>query len=741
MLQPLAMRQTTRHPGCRHALRAAVAALVWAAALRAGAQSTLGGGRGTLLVPDADTVPPSQFTTSFGAELGGASREGYRAAPVGVTFGFWNDLDVGLGLRAWSQSDPEAHGASVNARLSLKLRLISETPRRPALALALAVDHPFQGFDLSPSIIVHKNFGPVLLTSELGWALPLRGGAAYGAAPFAGMGVGYWLSASTSFFAQALAEGGSDRRLWLMPGVAWSLLGPDHLERRREALREKAKAAVAALEAELGTRVEVAPQKADLSVPMPTSAPALGGRVARLASPGRFTLFVTGGPALGPRSGWQVLAGIQISSFDEFLQDSDGDGIPDRVDRCPYEPEDWDGYQDEDGCPDHGIAVLRKLTLDRLAAAAQEPTLTTPFPRFRLRIPEGKVPDRERSLGAGAPMYRALDAPPPKPAPAPAPAAPPPGAAGPGRPSTQGPERAPKLAPAATPEASSLSPARAAGAVAAVTVASLPTPRGQAGEARAQARVTVAVVVLPPSSILMRPAPLIHVRRHPALAGERASVASELAAIAVARFQTPEQPLSDPDRESIETAIRAAGAEGGELLVWARARAPDLLHEATRRADAILALAARYGVLATTRVTTSPETAERVDVQVSATTSRLRLPEAATPGLELRAAWLESGDAGRGQLREAALAYRGEIERCLALGLDGLRGEVAEALVRVAVEPDGSAVVALRRDSPLWRREVDGCLSAAARGWRFPLADRGYLFDLPVSVRSQGGAR
>ena len=32
--------------------------------------------------------------------------------------------------------------------------------------------------------------------------------------------------------------------------------------------------------------------------------------------------------------------------------DRDGDGIPDAVDGCPDEPEDRDGYQDEDGCPD-----------------------------------------------------------------------------------------------------------------------------------------------------------------------------------------------------------------------------------------------------------------------------------------------------------------------------------------------------------------------------------------------------
>jgi OOP family OmpA-OmpF porin len=32
--------------------------------------------------------------------------------------------------------------------------------------------------------------------------------------------------------------------------------------------------------------------------------------------------------------------------------DSDGDGVPDNVDQCPRVPEDKDGFQDDDGCPD-----------------------------------------------------------------------------------------------------------------------------------------------------------------------------------------------------------------------------------------------------------------------------------------------------------------------------------------------------------------------------------------------------
>ena len=32
--------------------------------------------------------------------------------------------------------------------------------------------------------------------------------------------------------------------------------------------------------------------------------------------------------------------------------DNDNDGIPDTMDKCPNEPEDFDGFEDEDGCPD-----------------------------------------------------------------------------------------------------------------------------------------------------------------------------------------------------------------------------------------------------------------------------------------------------------------------------------------------------------------------------------------------------
>ncbi len=38
--------------------------------------------------------------------------------------------------------------------------------------------------------------------------------------------------------------------------------------------------------------------------------------------------------------------------------DSDGDRIPDRNDKCPYEPETYNGIEDEDGCPDRGRVIV-----------------------------------------------------------------------------------------------------------------------------------------------------------------------------------------------------------------------------------------------------------------------------------------------------------------------------------------------------------------------------------------------
>ncbi|MEO8703908.1 MAG: OmpA family protein [Kofleriaceae bacterium] len=64
-------------------------------------------------------------------------------------------------------------------------------------------------------------------------------------------------------------------------------------------------------------------------------------------------LSIGGGRGLLPGKGANpdVRAFIGIV-FEPNIGDRDGDGLKDDVDKCPDEPEDFDGFEDEDGCPD-----------------------------------------------------------------------------------------------------------------------------------------------------------------------------------------------------------------------------------------------------------------------------------------------------------------------------------------------------------------------------------------------------
>jgi outer membrane protein OmpA-like peptidoglycan-associated protein len=46
---------------------------------------------------------------------------------------------------------------------------------------------------------------------------------------------------------------------------------------------------------------------------------------------------------------WRAFVGF---IFEPLIGDRDGDGIKDDVDKCPDDPEDFDGFEDEDGCPE-----------------------------------------------------------------------------------------------------------------------------------------------------------------------------------------------------------------------------------------------------------------------------------------------------------------------------------------------------------------------------------------------------
>src|SRR6202042_3348970 len=76
-------------------------------------------------------------------------------------------------------------------------------------------------------------------------------------------------------------------------------------------------------------------------------------------------LFVPDRTTNGATSDYEVTAGITYrfghdpvkavplpAPVEQVVGDRDGDGIPDDVDKCPDQPEDKDGFQDADGCPD-----------------------------------------------------------------------------------------------------------------------------------------------------------------------------------------------------------------------------------------------------------------------------------------------------------------------------------------------------------------------------------------------------
>lgn len=78
----------------------------------------------------------------------------------------------------------------------------------------------------------------------------------------------------------------------------------------------------------------------------------------------RFAQIVESQDALDERDARLLLFGLEVVLFDPAARrtrravqtppvlDTDRDGIPDDVDQCREEPEDFDGFQDEDGCPD-----------------------------------------------------------------------------------------------------------------------------------------------------------------------------------------------------------------------------------------------------------------------------------------------------------------------------------------------------------------------------------------------------
>jgi outer membrane protein OmpA-like peptidoglycan-associated protein len=73
-----------------------------------------------------------------------------------------------------------------------------------------------------------------------------------------------------------------------------------------------------------------------------------GGRV----HVGGTDLFLAAGPGLSDGYGTPIVRVVAGGSWSNAPRDRDEDGVPDDADRCPLVPEDRDGFEDDDGCPD-----------------------------------------------------------------------------------------------------------------------------------------------------------------------------------------------------------------------------------------------------------------------------------------------------------------------------------------------------------------------------------------------------
>jgi hypothetical protein len=76
----------------------------------------------------------------------------------------------------------------------------------------------------------------------------------------------------------------------------------------------------------------------------------------------------------------------------EFDADGDGDAIADQIDRCPDEPEDHDGTEPEDGCPDVGKKTNAKA---QTAPVSEMEKQANDLHRQIIRLREGRLQDAQ----------------------------------------------------------------------------------------------------------------------------------------------------------------------------------------------------------------------------------------------------------------------------------------------------------------------------------------------------------
>ncbi len=224
--------------------------------------------------------------------------------------------DARLGLSAALVSRPEALGAR---GLGLVARAQLALPTGNEAVFAGGVGPAF-----APALTADYRLGRFLFAAELGARLRKAstvGGARVGSQALAAIGVGFDVL---------------PRELLSTHLEAYTL---PSLERQYEPARDEGSGRVR-LDA---GGAALAPTEWLATV---RSSPALGGDFSVQAG-GGTALPIAPDSATQPR--FRFVLGLRYAPLG---RDSDADGVPDRDDQCPERPEDRDGFEDGDGCPD-----------------------------------------------------------------------------------------------------------------------------------------------------------------------------------------------------------------------------------------------------------------------------------------------------------------------------------------------------------------------------------------------------
>lgn len=274
--------------------------------------------------------------------------------------------------------------------------------------------------------------------------------------------------------------------------------------------------------------------------------------------------------------------------------------------------------------------------------------------------------------------------------------------------------------------------------------ASAPKPAEAKPAGAAKDKAVFVMVVKSPTAIVKErgaaaAAPQAASALHPGVAVEKA-----VAAATVVTFPTTASQLSELDRETIDNIAKLAAREKCELLIWARAKDPNLMAEAQRRADEIKARVIATGPLdakqVVTRITTRPG-AQGVDVVVSALRETAKPAGAAPAPSRSSAPALQSGESGKRQIREAVQAAQPSIEACIGEHIEHKKLQRAEGSLKLSISTEGRVTKVTTGGSDLAGTDIEDCLTRASAAWTFPAADAGYAVDVPITVMRGGNTR